>query len=115
MWKRTIVYISGKITGNDNYKSEFQEAENFLTELGYIVINPAEIDEIVKCSELDRAEIMSICYRLVDISDAIFMIGGWQKSRGANEELSYARSLGKKVMYQNYYYPFRKEKKDENC
>jgi hypothetical protein len=46
------------------------------------------------------------------------MVSGWQKSKGANAELSYAKSLGKKVMYQDYYAPFRKVGESEevgNC
>ena len=31
------------------------------------------------------------------------MLGGWQDSKGACAELSYAKSLGKKVIYQKYY------------
>ena len=110
-WKKMevtgkIVYLSGKITDNPNYKSEFACAELFLIQMGYIVINPADIEEIV--DGLTYEQIIQICYRLVDISDIIFMVSGWQKSKGANAELSYAKSLGKKVMYQDYYAPFRK-------
>jgi hypothetical protein len=31
------------------------------------------------------------------------MVSGWNDSKGANAELSYAKSLGKKIMYQDYY------------
>ena len=106
MERGKIVYLSGRISGNDNYKTEFAFAEYFLTQMGYIVINPAELDEIAE--GLTYEQYMQICYRLVDIADIIFMVSGWQKSKGANAELSYAKSLGKKVMYQDYYAPFRK-------
>lgn len=106
-----IVYLSGRITENDNYKDDFARAEKFLNEMGYIVLNPARLDEV--SSGLTYEKIMQVCYTLVDVSDAIFMVSGWKKSKGANAELSYAKSLGKKVMYQDYFYPFRKERKDE--
>ena len=111
MERGKIVYLSGSITGNENYKTEFACAELFLRQMGYIVINPAELDEIVE--GLTYEQIMQICYRLIDIADIIFMVSGWQKSKGANAELSYAKSLGKKVMYQDYYAPFRKVNDDE--
>ena len=38
-----LVYISGAITGVDNYLEAFKRAENDLKSLGYEVINPAEI------------------------------------------------------------------------
>lgn len=111
MERGKIVYLSGKITDNENYKKEFACAELFLRQIQYIVINPAEI--LKDLGELSYEQCMQICYRLVDISDIIFMVSGWQKSKGANAELSYAKSLGKKVMYQDYYAPFRKVNENE--
>lgn len=102
-----IVYLSGKITENENYKAEFKVAEVYLRNIGYTVINPAQLDEI-STKELTHEQYMKVCYKLIDISDIIFMVSGWQKSKGANAELSYAKSLGKKVMYQDYYAPWRK-------
>ena len=101
-----IVYLSGGITGNPNYKEDFACAERFLSQMGYVVLNPAKVGE--ELPDLTYEQYMKICYRLVDIADIIFMVSGWQKSKGANAELSYAKSLGKKVMYQDYYAPFRK-------
>ena len=106
MERGKIVYLSGRISGNDNYKKEFASAENFLLQMGYIVLNPANLEEVGK--GLAYEQYLNICYRLVDVADIIFMVSGWQKSKGANAELSYAKSLGKKVMYQDYYAPFRK-------
>jgi hypothetical protein len=101
-----IIYLSGKISDNADYKKDFKCAEHFLSQMGYIVINPAELEEVAE--GLTYEQYMQICYRLIDISHYIFMVSGWQKSKGANAELSYAKSLGKKVMYQDYYAPFRK-------
>ena len=106
-----IVYLSGKITNNENYKESFAKAEKFLLGLGYVVLNPAELNEVSE--GLEYEQYMQICYRLIDISDIIFMVSGWKKSKGANAELSYAKSLGKKVMYQDYYAPFRKVGENE--
>ena len=111
MERGKIVYLSGKITDNDNYKNDFACAELFLKQIGYIVLNPAELDEVAE--GLTYEQYMQVCYRLVDIADIIFMVSGWQKSKGANAELSYAKSLGKEVKYQDYYAPFRKGSDDE--
>ena len=46
MQSRKIVYISGKITENPNYKEEFSTAEAFLKKHDYITLNPARLDEI---------------------------------------------------------------------
>lgn len=101
MEKGKIVYLSGKITDNENYKEGFASAEKFLIERGYIVLNPAMLDSI--CPNLSYTEYLRICYSLIDISEIVFMVSGWNDSKGANAELSYAKSLGKKIMYQDYY------------
>lgn len=35
------IYLAGKITGNPNYKEDFEAAERALTEAGESVMNPA--------------------------------------------------------------------------
>lgn len=111
MEQRKIVYLSGKITGKEDYKKDFACAEQFLQQMGYIVINPASLDEI--SDGLTYEQYLRVCYQLVDIADIIFMVSGWQKSKGANAELSYAKSLGKEVKYQDYYAPFRKGERND--
>ena len=106
-----IVYLSGGITGKENYKEEFAIAEDFLVRKGYCVLNPARLDEV--STELSYEQYMKLCYTLIDICDVVFMISGWQKSKGANAELLYAKSLKKEIMYQDYYAPFRKVDRNE--
>ena len=110
MQGRKLVYLGGRI--NAAYDDEepndetLAQSETFVTNLGYIPLNPTRIDQITK--EVTFEKYMKICYGLIDIADTIFMVSGWQKSKGANAELTYAKSIGKKVMYQDYYAPFRK-------
>jgi hypothetical protein len=101
-----VVYLSGNLLENKNAKDEFYCAELFLKQMGYTVMNPAEI--LKDLQELKQEERMKVRYRLVDIADIIFMVSGWQKSKDANAELSYAKSLGKEAKYQDYYAPWRK-------
>jgi nucleoside 2-deoxyribosyltransferase len=101
-----LVYISGKITGKENYKDDFLKAECWLKLNDYKVINPAKLDEVLP--KLTYQQYMAIDYKLIELCDAIFMLDGWQKSKGAVAELSYAKTLGKKVLYQDKYKEFRK-------
>lgn len=112
MQRGRIVYLSGRISGNENYKSDFASAQRFLEQMGYIVINPAQLEEVAE--GLTNEQYIQICYRLIDIAEITFMVSGWQKSKGATAELSYAKSLGKEVKYQDYYAPFRKVGECEN-
>lgn len=100
-----FVYLSGDLF-NEDCRINFTLAQNFLEDLGYVAINPIQLKKIA--DSLAQEQIMQIRYRLVEMTNIIFMVSGWQRSKSANAELSYAKSLGKKVMYQDYYAPFRK-------
>lgn len=107
-----LVYISGKITNNENYKKDFLKAECWLKLNDYKVVNPSRLIDIFP--SLEYAQLMAIDYKLIELCDAIFMLDGWQKSKGACAELSYAKSLGKKVLYQDYFKEFKKGKVQNN-
>ena len=38
------IYISGAITGTDDYMERFEKAEKELTDKGYSVLNPAKVN-----------------------------------------------------------------------
>jgi hypothetical protein len=99
------VYISGSITKNENYKEDFLKAENLLKQNNHYPINPSKLNDLLP--DLTYEQYMSIDYKLIELSEAIYMLKGWQKSKGACAELSYAKSLGKKVIYQKYFKEFR--------
>ena len=101
-----LIYITGKITNNENYKNDFLKAECWLKLNDYKVLNSSKLTDIF--SSLKPAQLMAIDYKLIELCDAIFMLDGWQKSKGACAELSYAKSLGKKVLYQDYFKEFKK-------
>lgn len=95
------IYISGAIRNNPNYQDDFLKAEQWLLLKDHTPINPARF--ITNFPKLTEEEIMKIDYCLLEMCDGIFMLGGWQNSKGACAEISYAKSLGKKVLYQKYY------------
>lgn len=90
------VYISGPITGVEDYKDKFLKAAEFLSKKGYDVINPTVIDGIFP--DLEYEEYMKLDIALLDLSDAIYMMNGWEKSCGASREYGYALEAGKQIM-----------------
>lgn len=96
-----LVYISGKITNNDSYIEDFYMGEVQAIQLGHKTLNPSQLNKIFP--NLTYEQFLALDYKLIEMADGIFMLHGWQKSKGACAELSYAKSLGKKVIYQDYY------------
>lgn len=94
--KHHTIYISGPITGVDNYLDNFNAAEEALKELGYTVINPARFNSVLP--DLKYEQYMSIDFALLDLCDYIYMLDGWQDSKGANREYGYALGKGLKFI-----------------
>ena len=89
-----VVYISGKITGNENYKAEFEEAQRFLEEQGCKVYNPANAQE-----GRSAHEYMMMGFAMIGLCDEIVMLPGYLSSKGAAVEKAYAEYLGKTIRY----------------
>lgn len=89
------VYISGKITDNLHYKEDFARAEQFIKSKGYKPLNPAKIG-----LDLSYEEYMQLDFKLIEMADCIYMLKGWQDSKGATAELTYAKALNKKIKYE---------------
>ena len=60
-----------------------------MTEQGYSVVNPAKVNAQLP-EDTTYEEYMKMCFCMLDICEAIFMIQGWSKSRGSIREYGYA-------------------------
>jgi len=89
------VYIAGKITGLENYKLEFEKAETFLKLQGHRVLNPS----ILPYPGFEHHEYMHICFAMIDVCDAVFLLENWTTSDGAKMEIKYAIDKGKRPIY----------------
>ncbi|MDO4647741.1 MAG: DUF4406 domain-containing protein [Eubacteriales bacterium] len=93
------IYISGSISKNPKAaKVRFGEAEEKLKAAGYDVINPQKMDLILG-ENAQYEEYMRASMLLLSMCDGIYMIYGWQESKGARAELEYAIATGKYIMY----------------
>jgi nucleoside 2-deoxyribosyltransferase len=110
------IYIAGPMENKPDYKQNFNAAEQILSE-DFEVINPVEIAESF-VAQLAKANFDDIPYRVFfqqDINellhcDAIFMLDGWEKSKGARAEHAVAVALGIEILYQQKIIRLRNEK-----
>jgi hypothetical protein len=94
------LYISGAITGTTDYKERFERIERMLEKVfDGNIINPVKI-----CSDIPLAEpwesFMKRCISHLVFCDKIYMMNGWEKSRGSREELRIAQMLKLKVGFE---------------
>ena len=96
------IYISGPITGQeDTAKDRFKIAEYILQKryAGAEIINPCSVNaEAAHAAELTHDEYMKISFTLMDLCDAVYFMGGWEKSKGCQMEHVYAENRSMKIL-----------------
>lgn len=91
------IYISGPITGTDDYLDRFRKVEEELTGQGHMVYNPAHANSFMP-EGTNYEDYMKVSFCLLDMAEAIYMMDGWENSRGANREYGYALGKGKTIL-----------------
>lgn len=89
------LYVSGPMTGYENFNfATFDKATATLRNTGCVVFNPAEtpLNPDWQWSDYMRIDIQEVCK-----ADAIYVLPGWQKSKGACIEVAVAFWLNKPV------------------
>lgn len=86
-------YISGRITGDPDYKRKFAAHAEELTQAGYKVMSPAALPE-----GLHPAEYMRIDLAMIDAADVVVFLPDWEESMGAILEHDYCAYTGKAMM-----------------
>lgn len=89
------VYISGPITGTNDYERRFKRAVEFLEFLGDFPVNPVELVKDETWEDCMKEDI-----KLLLDCDTIFMLNGFEKSKGAMLEFNLACSLGMTILFE---------------
>ncbi len=86
------IYIAGPMTGIPEHNfPAFNEAAARLREEGWFVVNPAE--NFGGRTDLPRHEYMRLDIKMLADCEAIYLLPGWERSRGAMMEYKVALEL----------------------
>lgn len=91
-----LIYLSGPVTGTNDYPDRFEKAEKTMCDLGYTPINPIACVRLPECCT--HEEWMKVEIALLGICKGIFLMRGWENSEGCREEFEAAKKNGKCVM-----------------
>ncbi len=95
------IYISGRISGNENAGVEFTAACAKVREMypEADIFNPmGMLQELGNSLHFGYDEFMHMDMAFLKLCDAIAMVPGWEASRGANREYGYATGTGMQVI-----------------
>lgn len=91
-------YICGPMTGYLEWNfPAFNKAAEHLQKLGHTTVNPVDINPDTATPWI---ECMKEDLRALIDCDAIYMLNGWNKSKGATLEYVVATGLGLEVFYE---------------
>ncbi len=84
MHERPVIFLSGKITGDPNYKEKFDEAQRKIERIDLVVLNPAKLP-----AGLFPGDYARICFAMIDAADIVAFLPDWEDSPGARLEKLY--------------------------
>lgn len=94
------VYVAGKISGLDRKSAgeKFASTAEKLKADGHEVFVPTVLPDY---PNVPHEDYMHVCYAIIDICDAVYMLKDWQDSKGARLERNYALDWDKWVFYED--------------
>ena len=88
-------YVSGPMTGYENLNCDaFAQASTWLRKLGHVAINPAEAFGGGELDHVAYETFMRFHVHSILTVDALVVLAGWERSRGARFEVHMAVILG---------------------
>ena len=102
--KKKVIYVSGKITGTSDYADRFSAAEDRLIAEGYEVLNPVRtgkwLERYLAPEKPTWVQYMKHAIAAMMQADYIYMMSGWNQSKGARLERFLARVLNYNIIYE---------------
>ena len=89
------VYLSGKISGDPDYKNKFAFYAETYEDQGHVVLNPADLPE-----GMEPSDYMRICLAMMEVADLVVFLPDWAASLGANLEWEWCKYTGKDTFFE---------------
>ena len=87
---KKVVYIAGPTKNVKDYWKPFEEAEDIISAMGYVVLTPTRLPW-----NLDNEKAMSIRLAMIEQADAVYFLPGWSKSTDSVLEMHHCKYFGK--------------------
>jgi hypothetical protein len=110
--KSPLIYIAGPMSGIEKFNfPAFDAARNLLTAHGWLVISPADMDREKfpgfngdggLPSGFNITEVIRSDLNAIDLCSCLYMLRGWQVSKGSLVEYAYANLMGKEILYESH-------------
>jgi hypothetical protein len=115
-----IIYIAGPMTGYPDFNFQaFDDAKNYLKQKGWAVVSPADLareegfrEEGLNGDPLDIQFALLIAKKDINAllkCDAVYLLRGWENSKGARAEKAVAEWVGLPCVEQEWSHEHRDE------
>lgn len=92
------IYVSGKMTGLPEYNyPKFEQVTAELRAMGFTVVCPTELN---KSKDWSWKRYMKENIKLLLECDYVYVIEGYEDSKGANIEIDLAKAIGLDIVYE---------------
>ena len=90
------IYVAGPVSGMENYnRPAFERAEYTIKQCGGFPLSSLGLPE-----GMTQEAYMDICFAMIRGCRALYMLKGWEDSKGAVAEHAYAIKIGKAIVYE---------------
>lgn len=97
---KLTLYVAGPIGNTTDYAERFSAGCRDVFCMGHTPVNPLQVNPSVANTPETWAQCMKVDIRTLLECDGIYLLRGWERSRGALLEKHVAEALGMQVLYQ---------------
>lgn len=79
---KETIFLSGKVTGDENYREKFAKEQKYFEKLGFVVLSPC----VLPSEGFTYEQYMTICEAMINSCDYIYFLEDFVESEGSMRE-----------------------------